>query len=229
MLQAGMCVLKTEAKRSLNSFVFSMSFVTSFSAPLSLGLHLQEALFPYIPINLQLCFSISLYAPAMFLYSSWVTYFCFHFSTSFSCWSSARCSLIHTSLLPGLLDFLHVGRSLWRSPTEINLSWAVAINSPHFHQWGYHITDSIVLSKQQLPKNCWIPDCHTAAANIPTVIAISGLNLPLQTYPARQTPKGSLKKYFGTLLFVLLRFIVYQCVIWWLPFQIQMILHCIVL
>lgn len=141
MLPAGMCVLKTGAERSLNSFVFPVSFVRSFSAPLSLGVHCRSHFccpFPSIPAALQLWLSISLCAQAGSLCSSWVTCFCFHFSTSFSCLSSARCSFIHISLLPGLLDFPRVGRSLWFEAAlmEIRLSWADGIYTPHFHTDG---------------------------------------------------------------------------------------------
>lgn len=111
--------------------------VTSFSAPLSLGLHLQEPLL--LPFSLYPYWVTPLFAQEVSLYSSCVTCFCFHFSASFSHLSSARCSFfIHTSLLPCLLDFLHVGMSLWFEAAliEINLSWAVNINTPCFSSDG---------------------------------------------------------------------------------------------
>lgn len=232
MLQAGMHVLETEAKRSLNSFVFSMPFVTSFSAPPSPGLHLQEPLL--------LSFS---------LYPYWVMTLFQHFSVSSGNVSIFRLGFLFLLPFPRFLFplelsqvFLHPhqpsARFAWLSACwEAFVVWSSSHSDQSLlgcwypyptlpYQWWYHITDLIVLSKQQLPKNCRIQDCHTTAADTPTVIAISGLKTsptkpqtaPPQIYPP-QPPKGCLKKYFGTALLVLLGFIVHQRVIWWLCFR----------
>lgn len=158
----------------------------------------------------------------MSLYSSWVTCSCFHFSPLFSRLSSARCSSIHTSLLPGLLGFLHIGRSWWfEAALTGEPLWAVDINTPRFHING-DTTSLIQLSttatekllNSGLPHHCSKhPDshCHLRLKKTPNRTTKPPPNSTL--LPLKKTPKRLLKKDFGTVLFVLLRFIVHQCVV----------------